>query len=128
VQGTDVFRVVADDGIRPVTLFPLPTLTLVPPLWSRSNSISASSPTPIDLALHGPAQRFVLLTVPPVVPYTGGFVGFSGHLDDHGDAAMTLAPTSAQLGPLVGLDLGFQFVTLLPVDFVSNVWTIAVTN
>jgi hypothetical protein len=126
--GTDVFRVVADDGIRPVTLFPLPTLDVVPPLWSHTSAISASAPSPIELELHGPAKRFYLLTVPPVVPYTGSFVSFPGHLDDHGKALMTLDPTAAQLAPLVGVELGFQFVTLAPVDFVSNVWSILVTS
>jgi hypothetical protein len=129
--GTDVFRVLVLDGIRPVTLYPFPTLELVPPaLWSPTTQVSASSPAPIDLLLRGPAKRLYLLTVPPVFHSAlgGPLVSFPGRLDDGGRAQVTLKPTTSQLTPWVGDRFAFQFVTLAPVDFASNAWPILITN
>jgi hypothetical protein len=143
ITGTDVFRIAVDDGTSPVTLFPFPTLELVPPLWSRSRSVSVLDPQPVEFLLHGPEKRSYLLTVqwsflnaagsPSGPAFAGSLLfgsrssGFLGTFDSEGKARATFAPTPEDIAPLVGKNIPFVFFTLSPVDFVSNVWPILVT-
>ncbi len=154
--GTDVFRVVVEDGHGPVTLYPFPTLAVVSPLSRRPDSISSQRGNPVHLLLKGDAasagRSYVVLgtasgTIPgtrirgvpvPINPdsftlflidrlRTPVFRGGAGFLDEHAEADATFNPRRNELFPYVGGQLEFVWITRGPVDYASNAVSVQVT-
>ena len=142
--GTDVYRIVVDDGKGPVTLYPFPTLTLVtPPLLADVGAISSKLGDPVHFTLTGGAaaagKTYAILgtasgTIPgfdvgavhvPINPdlftvltfawsHTPIFVGGIGMFDPSGNASATFDPKKHMMTPWIGSDLSFAWVTVIP--------------
>jgi len=148
--GTDVFRVVVDDGMGPVTLFPFPELeTIHVSLYSDKQKISASGGGSITLSLDGKnvtggKYYFVLGSASGAEPgfnpnginvpinidrFTTYLINLTGTpsfklglgaLDLAGKANVVFNASPSQLSFLMGQQMVFSWITILPVDFAST--------
>lgn len=149
-QGLDVFRVVIDDGIRAVLLYPFPQLELRPTLSVTPPTLSASAGGTAQFALEGPEEgppprTYLLLgsisgTAPGipigsiVLPlnfdwflwtsfrWRNGayFADTEGVLNPDGSGAARFLVNPGDLSPLVGIDMAFAYFTPDRSDFASN--------
>ena len=156
-QGRDVFEVVLDDGISPVTLYPFPTFDETATLTSDVASLSAAAGGTANLGLLGPALTnpppYLLLASasgttpglpigPVVLPLnfdgvvvlsfvlrnSAQFVNTDGTLLPDGTQAAQFVAAANELTPLIGYDLAFAYFTRSPVTFASNAVLVNVTN
>jgi hypothetical protein len=154
--GRDVFEVVLDDGVSPVTLYPFPTFDETATLTSDVASLSAATGGTANLGLFGPeltTPPYLLLcsasgTTPglPIGPVvlplnfdnivvlsfllrnTAHFVNTDGILAADGTQAAQFVVNAGELTPLIGFDLAFAYITRSPVTFASNPVVVNVQN
>ena len=147
-QGQDLFEVVLDDGVSPVTLFPYPAFDETATLTSDVASLSAAAGGTANLSLFGPegtTPSYLLLCSasgtspgmpigPVVVPLnfdnvvvlsfllrnSAHFVNTDGTLLADGTQAAQFTVAANELAPLIGFDLAFAYFTRSPVTFASN--------
>lgn len=149
-SGTDLFAVRVDDGTQPATLYPYPTLELVPALRADAGSLGAGAGGVVELSLQGPSatadrdywvalsasgtQPGQVLPTGVVLPLNadrlfgatpslvsvGLLGGVPGVLDRAGAATAALQPAPGALAPLAGLSLACAWFTVRPPDFASN--------
>lgn len=149
-QGTDLLRVVVDDGLgRPVQLYPDTPLIIGNTLDVSTTTLSASTGGSADLLMNGPADplgrpylllatasgtspgmdlggivvplNFDALLVYSLVHRNGAnFVNTLGTLGADGTGAAQFVAGPGALLPLVGGTLSFAYFTLDPIDFPSN--------
>ena len=153
---TDRFEVVIDDGLGEITLFPYPKVNLKPPLSASRPDLSAAAGGALRFDLKAPASAggrpFVVLASatgkqpglatsslhiplnPDAVFWSSllqragsGFEGAAGTLTGAGDGTAWFEAAPGLLAPLVGSQLDFAFVTLDPIDFVSNPATVTIS-
>jgi uncharacterized Ntn-hydrolase superfamily protein len=108
VQGEDIFRVVVDDGVSPVRLYPNPSFTLGHPLRLRSNitDVSASQGDDIVLKLRASApfagrDYLILLSASGTDP---GFDVGNVHIPLNLDAFTEIAYVYRNRPPLVNTE------------------------
>ncbi|HET6164966.1 MAG TPA: DUF1028 domain-containing protein [Planctomycetota bacterium] len=147
-QGKDLFEVVLDDGVSPVTLYPYPAFDETATLTSDVASLSAAAGGTANLSLFGPegtAPPYLLLASasgttpglpigPVVLPLnfdnvlvlsfllrnSAHFVNTDGTLLADGTQAAQFTVAANELSPLIGYDLAFAYITRSPVTFASN--------
>ncbi len=148
--GTDLFEVRVDDGFKPATLYPYPSLLLRPALLADPLDISTSAGGVVQLDLLGPStaagrpfalavsgsgsQPGQLLPGGVLVPLNpdrlffaseslaaaGLLTGTPGTLGGAAQASAALVLAPGDLAFLLGQQLSCAWVTLRPLDFASN--------
>jgi hypothetical protein len=155
-MGRDLFDVVLDDGVSPVTLYPFPTFDETATLTSDVASLSAAAGGTANLSLFGPegtTPAYLLLASasgttpglpigPVVLPLnfdnvlvlsfllrnSAHFVNTDGTLLADGTQAAQFTVAANELSPLIGFDLAFAYITRSPVTFASNAVLVNVQN